>query len=989
MSQNFPRPAGPSRGGGRRSRALVPTLIVLAVLAVAYLLVVNFWTERLWFDSVDFTRVFTTQLITRSSLFVVFGLLMAVSIVVNGVIAYRLRPSYRPMSVEQQSLDRYRDAIDPVRSWVLGAAALLVGIIAGASAGGEWTTFQLWLNGTEFGVEDPQFGTDLGFYAFSYPWWRYVVSFGFAIVTLGLIVAAITHYIYGGIRLQTAGEKVSPAAQGHLSLLIGLFILLKGVAYWLDRYAMLIDDNDLFTGGNYADINALLPAKTILIFVAGICAILFFVNVWRRSWMLPGIGAGLLVLSAVLLSGLWPFIVQQFQVNPTEADREAPYIERNIAATRDAYDIDGVDIQSYEAETTVEAGQLADDAGSIPGIRLMDPTVIPPAYQQLQQVRGFYTFAQPADVDRYEINGEVVDSVVAAREIDISGISSEQQNWVNQHTVYTHGFGMVAAYGNRSETDGSPDWIEEDIPSRGDLGDYEPRVYFGENSPEYSIVGAPEGEEPVEYDIPEDPETGGERRNTYDGNGGVSIGSFFNRVLYATKFQEANILLSDRVNSESQILYDRGPRQRVEKVAPWLTVDSNPFPTVVDGRLVWVIDAYTTLNSYPYSQRVSLEEATSDSRIARPALAAQPDDYINYARNSVKATVDAYDGTVTLYEWDNSDPVLQAWMDVFPESVTPRSEISDDLMNHLRYPEDMFKLQRRMLEQYHVTDPFTFYEGTDRWIVPNDPTSNLDIDQPPYYQSIQLPGSDEGVFSLTTTYTPRGRQNLIAFMTVNADARHEDYGQLTALRLPGDTQIDGPGQVANAFESNEEIASQLTLLGAGEGANVEFGNLLTLPVGGGLLYVQPVYVVRQAGDAVYPLLRRVMVRFGTEIGFDTSLQGALDDVFRGESGVETEEEGEIEDAEVPEPEGEGTDTEEPPESEQEPPADSEQSPPADEPDEEAPPADGTLEEAIADAQQAWEDAQAAQSEGRWADYGEALDRLEDALSRADQLSQGE
>ncbi|NDL61050.1 UPF0182 family protein [Phytoactinopolyspora mesophila] len=997
MSQNFPRPAGPARGPApsRRPRALVPTLLVLAVLTVAYLLTVNFWTERLWFESIDFTHVFTTQLVTRIGLFTVFGLVMAIAVIVNGLIAYRLRPSYRPMSVEQQSLDRYREAIDPIRLWVLGAAGVLVAIIAGASAAGQWQTFQLWMNGGAFGRTDHQFNIDIGFFAFTYPWWRFVLSFGFGVVVLGLIVAAVTHYIYGGIRLQTAGEKVSPAAQAHLSVLIGLFILLKAVAYWMDRYALVIDDNPLFTGGNYAGVNALLPAKMILIFVALICAVLFFVNVWQRSWTLPGIGAGLLVLSAVLLGGLWPFIVQQFQVNPTEADREAPYIERNIEATRHAYDIADVEIQSYEATTTVEAGQLADDAGTVPGIRLMDPSVIPQAYQQLQQVRGFYSFAEPANVDRYEINGEERDVVVSAREISVDGIPDGQRNWVNEHTVYTHGFGMVAAYGNMSEIDGSPRWAEEDIPSRGVLGEYEPRVYFGQNSPEYSIVGAPEGVDPVEYDIPEDPESGGERRNTYDGEGGVPIGSFFNRLLYATKFQEANILLSDRVNDESVILYDRDPRQRVEKAAPWLTVDSNPFPTVADGRLVWVVDAYTTLDSYPYSQRVSLEEATSDSRTARPALAAQPDDYINYVRNSIKATVDAYDGTVTLYEWDPDDPVLQSWKAVFPDSVTPQSEISDELMDHLRYPEDLFKLQRRLLEQYHVTQPFTFYEGTDRWIVPNDPASSLEIDQPPYYQSIQLPGTDEGVFSLTTTYTPRGRQNLVAFMVVNADVRHDDYGQITALRLPGHTQIDGPGQVANAFESDPNIAQELSLLRAGD-ADVRVGNLLTLPVGDGLLYVQPVYAVRASGDAAFPLLRRVMVRFGDQIGYAASLQEALDEVFRGDSGVQTDEIGEIEDDAVPEVDEDGVADDGTVEDEPTPPEDDEdatdedQRLPDDDEDEDqddAPAPTGDLAEAIAEAQQAWEDAQEAQADGRWGDYGDALDRFEEALNRAAELSE--
>ncbi|WP_158542662.1 UPF0182 family protein [Phytoactinopolyspora halophila] len=955
----------------------MPTLIVLALLAVGYLLIVNFWTERLWFDSVDFTHVFTTQLMTRAGLFAVFGLVMAAVIVINGVIAYRLRPSYRPMSAEQQSLDRYRDALEPLRAWVLGGAALLVGIIAGASASGQWETFQLWMNGDAFGQTDPQFDLDVSFFAFSFPWWRFLLSFGFGLVALSLIVAALTHYLFGGIRLQTAGEKVSRAAQAHLSVLIGLFILLKAVAYWLDRYELLIDDNPLFTGGNYAGINALLPAKMILIFVSIICAALFFVNVWQRNWTLPGIGAGLLVLSAVLLGGLWPFIVQQFQVNPTEADREAPYIERNIDATREAYDVDDVEIESYDATTTVEAGQLADDAGTVPGVRLMDPTLIPRAYQQLQQVRGFYTFADPANVDRYEIDGEERDVVVAAREIDVTGIPEGQRNWVNERTVYTHGFGLVAAFGNTRQSDGSPVWAEEDIPPKGELGEYEPRVYYGESSPEYSIVGAPEGSEPVEYDIPEDPETGEERLNTYDGAGGVDLGGYFNRLLYATKFQEANIVLSERVNEESVIMYDRDPRQRVEKVAPWLTADSNAYPTVADGRLVWVVDAYTTLNSYPYSQRVSLEEATSDSRTARPALAAQPDDYLNYARNSVKATVDAYDGTVTLYEWDEEDPVLQAWKDVFPDSVTPKSEISDDLLDHLRYPEDLFKLQRRMLEAYHVEDPITFYGGQDRWIVPNDPTADGEVDIPPYYQSIQMPDDDEGVFSLTTTYTPRGRQNLVAFMAVNADARHPDYGQLEALRLPGRTQIDGPEQVANAFESNEEVASQLTLLSAGEGATTELGNLLTLPVGGGLLYVQPVYVVRQTGGGAYPLLRRVMVRFGDEIGFAPSLQNAVDQIFEGEAGIETEEGEEIEDEALPDVDEDGQlEDEGPPEDEeQQPPEDEEQQPPEDE--EQQPPEDeGPPEGDAPDSEQL---------EDTLSRLEDALQRLEDALDRLENV----
>ena len=940
---------------------------MLAVLAVLYGVGTALWTDRLWFQSVDFVSVFTRKLLTEAGLFIVFALVMAATITVNAVVAYRLRPRYRPMSAEQQSLDRYRDAIDPIRRWVVIGASILLALMAGGSAAGQWETFLLWRNGREFGETDHQFDVDLGFFAFDYPWWRYVLSFGFAVVVLGLITAAIAHYLYGGIRLQTPGEKVTSAAQAHLSVLIGLFVLLKAIAYWLDRYGLVLDDNRLFTGASYTDVNAMLPAKTILIFIAAFVAVLFFVNVWRRSWTLPGIGLGLMVLSAVLLGGLWPFLVQQFQVRPSEAGREEPYIERNIEATRTAYGVvDGnVEVVQYSATTEVEAGQLEEDAATVPGIRLLDPNVVPRTYQQLQQVRGFYSFPETLDVDRYDVEDATRDTVVAVREIDVAGIPEEQQNWINEHTQYTHGFGFVAAYGNTRNADGSPVWAEEDIPPVGVLGEYEPRIYFGENSPEYSIVGAPEDTRPVEFDIPEDPDSGGDQRNnTYEGNGGIPTGSFINRLLFATKFQDGNILLSDRVNSESKILYDRDPRTRVEHVAPWLTIDGNPYPAVVDGQIVWILDGYTTLNSYPYAQRVSLDEATRDSRTVRQAVVAQPQDHINYARNSVKAVVDAYDGSVTLYAWDEDDPVLQSWRDAFPDTVEDRSEIPEDLMAHLRYPEDLFKIQRGLLASYHVTNPAVFYAGQQRWIVPNDPTGEQAF-QPPYYQTIQLPESDSANFSLTTTYVPQNRQNLAAFMAVNADARSDDYGQFTILQLRSDTQIDGPGQVANNFEADPEVAQELSLLRQGDAQTVS-GNLLTLPVGGGLLYVQPVYVERASGDAAYPLLRRVLVSFGSRIGYADTLQGALDQIFQGESGADTGEEPGIE-------------------GPAEPPAGEEPPPAGEEP---APPVEGDLAAALADAQQAFADAEAAQREGRWADYGEALERLEAALARAEAASGG-
>ncbi len=940
------------------------TLGVLGALALLFGIFTNIWTERLWFDSVDATEVFTVSLLVRVAMFAVFTLITMLAIILNVALAYRLRPQYRPMSLEQQSLERYREALEPIRRPVVLLGAGLFALLAGLSAAAEWETFLRWWYRTPFGVTDEQFGTDVSFFVFEYPWWRFLLSFGFATVLLSLLAAGLVHYLYGGIRLQTAGQKVTPGAVAHLSGLGAILMLLKAAAYWLDRYGLVLTDNSLFTGAGYTDLNAVLPAKTILAVNALVVAVLFIVAMVRRTWVLAGLGVGLLLLTSVLLAAVWPAIVQQFQVRPSEADRESPYIARNIEATREAYQVgpDSVEIQEYAAVTTTSAGQLRDDADTVPGIRLLDPAVVPPTFQQLQQVRGFYSFSDPLDVARYEVNGKTRDMVVAVREIDLGGIPDAQQNWINEHTVYTHGFGYVAAFGNQRNPDGSPVWAEEDIPPVGVLseetGDYQPRIYFGENSPPYSIVGAPEGAEPVEFDIPTDAVEGGGQRNTYTGDGGVPVGSLFNKLLFATRFQEGNILLSNRVNEDSQILWDRNPRDRVQKVAPWLTVDGDPYPAIVDGKVVWIVDGYTTAESYPYSQRIGLEAATSDSRTAREAVAAQPQADINYIRNSVKATVDAYDGTVTLYEWEADDPILQVWQKVFPDLVVDRAEIPESLLVHLRYPEDLFKVQRGLLARYHVSDPSTFYGGQDFWSVPTDPTVPTPVPVPPYYLTLQMPDQDDAAFSLTTTYVPRNRQNLAAFMAVNADASSEDYGTIRVLRLPGSTQVDGPSQVANAFETDQAIA-EATLPLRQSGAETREGNLLTLPVGDGLLYVQPVYVERRAGDASFPLLRLVFVSFGGSVGVGDTLQEALDSVFQGDAGTETGES-----SGTPPDEGGGGGG-----------GKGETGTPSEE-----------LAQALADAQKAYQDAETALSEGRFADYGEAIEALGDALNRAAQLS---
>ena len=882
-----PGDRGSTQLSRRRPRALVPTLVVLAVLGMLFGVFAGLYTDLLWFRSVEFTKVYTTELTTRLLLFVVFGLTLAGLVVANFVLAYRARPAYNLSSPEQANLDRYRMGVDPFRRLVLLVAGAILALMGGTSGASNWQQYLLWRHGVDFGVRDQQFNRDVSFFTFDLPFYRYVLGFLFAAVILSLMAAVVTHYLYGGIKLQSPGDRTTPGARMHLSVLLGLFVLLKAVAYWLDRYALATKEGRVgqagFTGMTYTDVNALVPAKVALAVIALLCALLFFGNVFLRTWLLPGIAAPLLLLSAVIMGGIVPAFVQTLQVKPNESDKEREYIARNIAATRAAYSIDATVTTEYEAASADEAAQAI--GATVPNVRLVDPVQVPETFRQLQQNRNFYAFPDPLDVDRYMIDGKEQDAVVAVREINVEGVP--QRNWINDRIVYTHGFGFVAAKGNARTSEGLPSFLESEIPPIGGLGEYEPRVYFGEQSPTYSIVGGPAGTD-REFDYPDAPSN-----YTYKGKGGVPVGSLLNRTLFALRFQDGQIVLSTEfVRPESKILYIREPRERVQKVAPWLTLDADPYPAVVDGRIVWIVDGYTTSASYPYSRRTSLDDATDDALTGRAAVAAQAQERVNYIRNSVKATVDAYDGTVSLYAWDEKDPVLQTWRKAFPGTVKDRSAISPGLLAHLRYPEDLFKVQRTLLAEYHVTDPNAFYNATDFWRVPPDPVSDDpgtgpgddDPQQPAYYLTLQMPGQKEPTFSLSTAYIPRSaaggataRANLTAFAAVQAEPG-EGYGTIRLLRVPARTIIPGPPQVFNNFQSDAVVAEVIRNLKSGT-AEVEFGNLLTLPVGGGLLYVQPVYVRGAGGQASYPLLQRVIVGFNDRVAIDSDLERALERVL--------------------------------------------------------------------------------------------------------------
>jgi uncharacterized membrane protein (UPF0182 family) len=890
---------------GRNRIPLIITLVVLGAVVAGFFFFATLYTEVLWFDQLGYLQVLFTSWGGTAIMFALgfFGMFIPVWLSIQ--IAYRFRPVYAKLSSE---LDRYRQLIDPLRRVAMIGLPALLGLFSGLSTSTTWPQFLLWMNRSDFGTADPEFGLDVSFYVFELPVFTSVVAFASTVLFLSALTGAATALLYGGVSITGREVRVSRTMRIQLGLIGLLYFVVQAVDLWLQQYTALVSPSGGFLafGAGYTEVNATIPARAIMAGIAVLVAILFLATAIIGRWRLAIVGTALYIVSGLVLGLGYPSIVQRFQVDPSARTLEAEYIERNITATRDAYGVSDIVEIAYEASTDTSAGALRSDAETTANIRIIDPALVTDAFAQLQQFRQYYQFPPFLDVGRYEVAGESQDIVIAAREINLGGLNS--QSWYNNTIVYTHGYGMVAAYGNQRTPDGQPRFIEQGIPVSESLGEYEPRIYFGENSPPYSIVGGPEGGPALELDFPSGGE-GNENNATYTftGEGGPELNSFFRQLLFAMKFQSEQIILSDAITTDSQVLYDRNPALRVSKVAPYLTLDNDPYPAIVDGRVVWIIDGYTTTREYPYSTPIEVSTAIADTYRPAPQIAF---DTVNYMRNSVKATVDAYSGEVTLYAWDTEDPLLRAWSEIYPSTIEPASEMSEGLLSHVRYPSDLFKVQRSILGAYHVTDAGTFYSAEDEWVTPNDPVSNPAAPrlQPAYYLTMEIPGSDAPAFSLYSTFIPRAtgeasRNVLYGYLAANADYG-PDYGKLTLLRLPKQTTVPGPGQVQAQFDSDANVGQQLNLLRQGQ-TEVISGNLLTLPVGGGLLYVQPVYV-RSTGDTSYPLLRKILVSFGEKIAFEDTLDEALDALFGGDSGAEAGDSGGTVAPEEETPEGEAT-----------------------------------------------------------------------------------
>lgn len=903
MSLGSSTPAAPLK---RPPRVATIIAAIIAVLLFFGPMLVGVYTDWRWFGAIEYRNVFTTAIIARIVLFIIFGLIAAAVVWAAGYFAWRGRPDSLDLGDLNSPVYQYRKSIEKSMGVFFKVIPAIVGVIAGFIGQANWRTVLLFLNGQEFGEQDAQFHHDLGFYAFTLPVLKMVVSTLSILLILAFLIALFGHYVLGGIRIgnKAAGVRgsISHPARLQLAVTAGLWMVAQVIGYWLERYELLNTQHDLFTGGSYTDIHAYLPAKIILMIIGVFVAVALFMAVVIKDLRIPGLAVVLMLLSSLVIGQAWPLLMERFSVQPNRQAKEEESIARNIEATRYAYGLtdDHVTYEDNWGGDEVSDDKVASDNATINNLRLLDPEILSPTFTQMQQLKNFYGFPETLSMDRYEIDGKKRDFVVAARELDPNELRENQSDWINRHTVYTHGNGFVAAQANKvdevardagSARGGFPIFTVSDLQTQageaegeGETQDAEeslgikvdqPRIYYGPviagsaDGMDYAITGQT-GDNPVEYDT--DSST-----YTYDGKGGVGIGNIFDRTMYAAKYRELNFLLSDRVGSESKLLYDRDPRERVEKVAPWLTTDSATYPAVVDGRLKWIVDGYTTLESLPYSQRASLSDATQDTLNPDGTTQRLVNDKVGYIRNSVKATVDAYDGTVDLYEFNKNDPVLKAWEGVFPDVVKPEAEISDELRQHFRYPEDMFKVQRDLLARYHVDDPNVFFNNDAFWSVPNDPTAeeSRQLNQPPYYVMAADPKTGKPTFQLTTSYRGLNREFLSAHMAVSSDP--ENYGDITVRVLPTNTQTQGPKQAQDAMMSSDQVARDRTLW---EGTNdLHNGNLLALPVGGGeILYLEPIYSQRKDQASAFPKLLRVLVSYKGRVGYAPTIGDALEQV---------------------------------------------------------------------------------------------------------------
>jgi hypothetical protein len=864
---------------GARRRWPIIAVAVVALVLIGLSALSGFLVDLLWFREVGFTQVFWTILRTKAVLGIVFGLAFFVLLYANLLVVRLITPRFRTLTREQEVFERYRMAFEPYAWWLLPVFAAVIAVFVAFGAAGNWPTFALWRNssGITFGTRDPLFHRDVAFYVFTLPWLKFVQGWLFSSLVGVTFIAGIAHYLWGGIRPQAPllGDKVTPQVKAHLSVLLGLIVLTKAWGYYLGTFDLLTSRRGVVMGASYTDVKAQLPALRILAVIAVACAVLFLVNIRMRGWALPVIAVGLLALASVTAGAAYPAFVQQFRVKPQELQRERPYIVYNIAATRTAFGLDAVETQHPTVSAEVTGQQIKENGATISNIRLWRPDVLRENFESLERLRQYYEF-HDVDVDRYTLDGERRVVMLSAREVAQNEIPGGGRTWQNQHLFYTHGFGAVAVPVNTATTEGAPEFTLQGIPPVGQpqlVGNGQ-RVYYGESS-DVPFVVVDSGMEELDYQSMQTNER--QVTSRYEGAGGIPIGGFFERALFAWRYRDVNLLISNLVTDQSRIMIYRDIEERVPRAAPFLRFDGDPYAAIVDGKLVWIWDAYTTTDQYPYSQEIDLGDVVTPGS-GTLSLAGNA----NYVRNSVKVVVDAYDGTMTFYVADPSDPIIRVWERTFPVLFRPIADASADLLGHFRYPENLLQVQAAQYANYHVTDPSVFYGKQDFWQVPPDPTVGPGVLMRPYYVLMRLPGETEERFVLILPFTPLERPTMVAWMAANCDPG-ADYGKILSYEFAsGASVVDGPAQVFSRINQDPQFSQERTLLGQG-GSEVLFGDFLVIPIDTGLLYVEPVYVRSKQTNAI-PELKRVVVVNGGRVGVGYDLQTAIADSLSGQAG---------------------------------------------------------------------------------------------------------
>ena len=825
-------------------------LVVIIVGAIA-----SIYIDLIWFKSVQYVTVFWKILLTKGAVMLFFAAAFFILSFINLSFARRFAPEFQ-VEISQDEFERpeiqlYKSLQNiQVNKKFVFWFSLIVALFMGFSESSSWEKILIYLNRTSFGINDPIFSKDIGFYMFSLPFWEFVRNWlSFALTFITVVVAAI-YVIKKAVKYEYKKFIIETPVKMHLSLLIGLILVLKSWQYWLNAFKILYSTRGVIFGAGYADTHATLLALRVLMVLALVCAALFFVTARKENWKLPALGLAVLIGVSILMGGIYPEIIQRAVVLPNEGTKERPFILNNIEATRVAYGLDKIKEEEFPVKEEISFEDIEKNDDTIRNIRLWDWRPIKQTLKQIQAIRLYYDF-NSVDVDRYHFNGNYQQVMVSPRELDKDKIPEQARTWVNEVLTYTHGYGVVVNPVNKISGEGLPELLIKDIPpvSSVNLTITRPEIYYGEITKGYVIVKT----KAKEFDYPKGDEN---VYSTYAGNGGMPVSSLWRRILFSIKYSNMQILLTTNLTPDSRIMINRNIKERVNKVAPFLGYDKDPYIVISkEGKLFWMQDAYTISSNYPYSTPVK-------------------GGYFNYIRNSVKVVIDAYNGTMDFYIIDQKDPVVNVYQNIFPQLFKNFDQMPDDLKEHIRYPKDLFQIQAELYSTYHMTNPDVFYNKEDYWNTPNEIYAENEIRMEPYYIVTRLPGHEREEFILMTPFTPSTKNNMIAWLAAKND--QPDYGKLIVYKFPKEKLIFGPMQIEARIDQDSEISQQLTLWGQ-KGSTVIRGNLLVIPVEKSIIYVEPLYLRAETGEI--PELKRVIVSDGSDVMIGNNLEDALEKLF--------------------------------------------------------------------------------------------------------------